>query len=98
MRQLNARDRYCCVLDRLKPSIMATRCFMLRWSCSIRLFRNFDERTFVSRGQQAIGFKFAHRTVRGRVAVQRNPLRGAALALDRLAEERLGSPNITMRA
>src|SRR5260370_33289443 len=34
-------------LNLLKPSITAMRCFTPRWSCSIRLFRYFDERSFV---------------------------------------------------
>jgi hypothetical protein len=37
-------------LNPLKPSITAMRCFTPRWSCSIRLFRYFDERSFVSAG------------------------------------------------
>jgi hypothetical protein len=32
----------------LKPSIVAIRCFTPRWSCSIRLFKYFDDRNFVS--------------------------------------------------
>src|SRR4029077_10885879 len=34
-------------LNALKPSITVMRCFTPRWSCSIRLFRYFDERSFV---------------------------------------------------
>jgi hypothetical protein len=34
----------------LKPSIAAIRCFTPRWSCSIRLFKDFDDRSFVSTG------------------------------------------------
>src|SRR5260221_4340235 len=34
----------------LKPSIVAIRCFTPRWSCSIRLFKYFDDRSFVSAG------------------------------------------------
>jgi len=40
--------------------------------------------------QRAIGFQLAHRTVRCGVAVQCDCLRGALLAFDRFAEERLG--------
>jgi hypothetical protein len=84
-------------LNRLKPSITATRCFtsMVLLNEIVQVFRRTHLRV---RGQQAIGFKFAHRAVRSRVAVQRDRRRGAALALDRLAEERLGSANITMGA
>ena len=38
------------VVNHLKPSIGPMRSFTPRWSCSIRLFRYFDERTFVSAG------------------------------------------------
>jgi hypothetical protein len=38
------------VLNRLKPSIGASRDFTPRWSCPIRLFRYFEERTFVPSG------------------------------------------------
>ena len=44
------------VLNRLKPSIGPMRCFMALWSCSIRLFRYFDERTFVSSGNRPSAF------------------------------------------
>ena len=36
------------VLNHLNPSIGPMRSFTPRWSCSIRLFRYFDERSFVS--------------------------------------------------
>src|SRR3981189_865181 len=36
------------VVNHLKPSIGPMRSFTPRWSCSIRLFRYFDERSFVS--------------------------------------------------
>src|SRR5882757_11003470 len=41
-------------LNRLKPSITAMRCFTLRWSCSIRLFRYFDERSVASALEQLL--------------------------------------------
>jgi Large polyvalent protein-associated domain 7 len=40
----------------LKPSIVAIRCFTLRWSCSIRLFKYFDDRSFVSAGSKPSAF------------------------------------------
>ena len=40
----------------LKPNITAMRCFTPRWSCSIRLFRYFDERSFVSEGSEPSAF------------------------------------------
>jgi DNA invertase Pin-like site-specific DNA recombinase len=36
----------------LKPNITAIRCFTPRWSCSIRLFRYFDDRNFVPEGSE----------------------------------------------
>src|SRR6266481_798880 len=50
------------------------------------------------RGQRAIGFQLAHRTVRCSVAVQRDCLRGALLASDRFAKERLGGRDIALGA
>ena len=44
------------------------------------------------RGQRAIGFQLAHRTVRCGVAVQRDCPRAALLAFDRFTKERLGGP------
>jgi len=46
------------------------------------------------RGQRAIGFQLAHRTVRCGVAVQRDCPREALLAFDRLTKERLGGRDI----
>jgi DNA-binding transcriptional LysR family regulator len=43
-------------LKPLKPSITAMRCFTPRWSCSIRLFRYFDERSFVFAGSEPSAF------------------------------------------
>src|ERR1700733_7554797 len=40
----------------LKPSIVAIRCFTPRWSCSIRLFKYFDDRSFVSAGSKPSPF------------------------------------------
>ena len=40
----------------LKPSIVAIRCFTPRWSCSIRLFKYFDDRSFVSAGSKPSAF------------------------------------------
>jgi hypothetical protein len=41
----------------LRPSITAMRCFTLLWSCSIRLFRYFEERSFVSVGNKPSAFR-----------------------------------------
>src|SRR6516162_8118402 len=84
-------------LNPLKPSITAMRCLTPRWSCSIRLFRYFDKRSLVSAGQ-AIGFQLTHGTVGCGVAVQRDRLRAAPLALDRFSKERLGSCDIARGA
>src|SRR5712671_5884066 len=40
----------------LKPSNTAMRCFTPRWSCSIWLFRYFDERSFVSAASEPSAF------------------------------------------
>src|SRR4029077_20167383 len=81
-------------LNLLKPSITAMRCFTPRWSCSIRLFRYFDERSFVFAGSEPSRFQLTHRTVRCGVAVHRDCPRAALLAFDRFTEERLGSRHI----
>ena len=44
------------LLNPLKPSITAMRCFTLRWSCSISLFRYFDEHSFVSAASKPSAF------------------------------------------
>src|SRR5260370_36260282 len=49
-----------------------------------------------ARGQQAIGFQLAHRTVRCSVAVQRDCLRGALLAFERFAKEPLGGRDVAL--
>src|SRR5207245_9304422 len=82
-------------LNPLKPSITAMRCFTPRWSCSIRLLRYFDERSLVF---AAIRFQLPHRTVRCRVAVQRDCPRAALLAFDRFTKERLGGRDIALGA
>src|SRR5258708_2819339 len=50
------------------------------------------------RRQQAIGFQLAHGTVRCSVAIQRDCLRGALLAFERFAKERLGGRDIPLAA
>jgi len=44
------------VLKRLKPSMTFVRDLMLRWSCSIRLFRYFEDLTLVSAGSKPSAF------------------------------------------
>ena len=51
-----------------------------------------------ARGARAIGFQPAHRTVRCSVAVERDCLRAALLALDRFTKERLGGRDIALGA
>jgi len=43
-------------LNRLKPSITFVLDLVFRWSCSIRLFRNFADQTFVSPGSRPSTF------------------------------------------
>jgi hypothetical protein len=38
------------LLNRLKPTIAFVLDLMFRWSCSIRLFRYFEDRTFATSG------------------------------------------------
>src|ERR1700747_3247411 len=40
----------------LKPSIVGFLCSPPRWSCSIRLFKYFDDRSFVSAGSKPLAF------------------------------------------
>src|SRR6202042_243529 len=56
MHQFDTGDRNRRVAKPLKPSIVAIRCFTPRWSCSIRLFKYFDDRTFVSAGSKPSAF------------------------------------------
>ena len=44
------------LLNRLKPSITFVRDLMLRWSCSTRLFRYFEDRIFVPSGSRPSDF------------------------------------------
>jgi hypothetical protein len=85
-------------LNRLKSSITARRCFTHRWVLLNQIIQLFRRTHLRFQGQQAIALQFARRTVRGSVAVQRDRLRGAPLAFDRFAKERLGSTNITAGA
>jgi hypothetical protein len=79
------------LLNPLKPSITAMRCFTLRWSCSIRFVQIFRRAQLRLLREQAIGFQLAHRTVRCSVAVQRDRLRAALLALDRFKKNALAA-------
>lgn len=71
-RQFNPCMVTAVVLNRLNPSIGAILDFTPRWSCSIRLFKYFDDRSVVSAGSSLWVFKFAHGAVRGGVAIQRD--------------------------
>jgi hypothetical protein len=57
-------------LKRLKPSIGPVRAFSPRWSCSIKLFKYFDERRFVSAGNKPSSF--ISRTARWEAAYSSN--------------------------
>src|ERR1700760_403259 len=82
------------LLNPLKPSITAMRCFTPRWSCSIRLFKYFDDRSFVS----AIGFQLTHRAVRRGIAIQSDRPGSIVLAFDRLPKKRLGGRDVALGA
>src|SRR5437660_8541710 len=85
-------------LNALKPSITAILCFTPRWSCSIRLFRYFDERSLVFAGSQPSALSSRTALVRCSMAVQRDCLRAALLAFDRLTKECLGGGDIALGA
>ncbi|TCK94568.1 hypothetical protein B0G74_1130 [Paraburkholderia sp. BL9I2N2] len=74
-------------LKRLKPSMTFVRDSMLPWSCSTKLLRYFEDRTFVSSGQQAIDLHLAHGAVRGCTTIKRDGIRSLALMFDCLAEK-----------
>ena len=80
-------------LNCLKRRMTATLDLMFRWSCSIRSFKDLDDRSFVF---SAIRRRpsCTHRPMRRRVAIERDGLRRAALTLDRLLEEGLGRSDI----
>src|SRR5882724_11400284 len=82
------------LLNALKPSITAMRCFTPRWSCSIRLFRYFDERSLVFAGSPPSAF--SSRTARCDAASPSSvdSPRAALLAFDRFTKERLGGHHI----
>src|ERR1700738_101536 len=82
-------------LNILKPSITAMRCFTPRWSCSIWLFRYFDERSVASAGSEPSTFS-SRTAVRCSVAVQRDYPRGALLAFDGFTKKRLGGRDIAL--
>ena len=74
------------------------RCFTPRWSCSIRLFRYFDQRSFVSEGSEPSAFTWRICSVRCRTAIQCDGLWRTLLAFNRFAKERLGSRDIASGA
>src|SRR5215472_12710773 len=78
--------------NRLNPSIGRIRCFTRRWSCSIKLFKYWLDRTFTRRGFP-IFLHFPHGAVRCRVGVQ-GDLCGLARLLHRTAEKGLGRVHI----
>lgn len=56
MHQLDAGDDEAALLNRLNPSMTLTRDLMCRWSCSIRLFRYFEDRSLVVVGSRPSSF------------------------------------------
>jgi hypothetical protein len=46
------------LLNRFNPGIAFVLDLMWRWSCSIKLFRYFEDRTFVSSGSMLISTEF----------------------------------------
>jgi hypothetical protein len=56
MHQFDTGDRNRRGREALEASIVAIRCFTPRWSCLIRLFKYFDDRSFVSAGSKPSAF------------------------------------------
>ncbi len=84
-------------LNCLKPSIGPMRCLMLRWSCSIKLFRYFEERSFGFAGNEPSAFSSRTARCEAAQAIQRDRLRHT-LVLDRFADEGLGRSDVPFGA
>ena len=96
--RFNAGDRDCCIPKPLQAEHHGEALFhipMVLLDQVVQVFRRTQLRVG---GQRPIGLEFAHRAVRGGIAIQRDRSRGAPLALYRFAEERLGSGDIASGA
>jgi len=92
--QLDAGDRDCCVPEVLEAQHHSDALLHAPMVLPDQVVQVLRRPQFRARGQQASGFQLAHCSVRGGVAVQCDRLRGAALAFDRFAKERLGGRDI----
>jgi hypothetical protein len=94
VRQLDAGDRDRRIAEPLETehhsNALLHAPMVLRYQV-VQIFRRAQLRVCA---EQAIDFQLAHRTVRCRIAVQRDRLRAAQLALDRFTKERLGGRDI----
>jgi len=83
------------LLNRLKPSITFVLDLMFRWSCSIKLFRYFEDRTFVSSASRPSAF--ISRTARAKqLPIERDRRRRLALMFDRLSEKGFGRAHVAL--
>jgi hypothetical protein len=94
VQQFDAGDRDRCIAEPLetehhRDALLHTPMVLL--DHVIQIFRRARFRV---RGQRAGGFQLAHRTVRCSVAVQRDGLRAALLALDRFTKNALAAATL----
>src|SRR5882757_5910497 len=74
-------------LNRLKPSMTFVRDLMFRWSCSIKLFRYFEDLTSVSAGSKPSAFISRTARCTGSIAIECDGFRWLPLMLDGLLEK-----------
>ena len=82
----------------LKPSIGPILDFIARWSCSIILFRYFDDRSLVLSKASFSSDNSRTASMGCGIAIKRNDTRRTLLRPQRLPEEELGSRYIVTRA
>ena len=88
VKQFDVGDRNGCAIKLLKPRMDLVLDLIPRWSCSIRLFRYFDDRSLVS---STPCFRPTSRVcpVRRGIAIQSDDDRSAPFCAKRFAEKRL---------
>ena len=83
---------------RFNPSIGPKRSLIDRWSCSIRLFKYFEDRILVRLPRRCCAEDFSRRPMRSLVAIKRDRARRPPLVLERSPEKRLGGRDIPLGA
>jgi hypothetical protein len=78
----------------LKPSMGPILDLMPRWSCSSRLFRYFEDRSFVLLGQFVSLLHLPNGTMRARIGSEADLMARMTLMTDRFVEQRLGCGHI----